>query len=457
MAIEKIIEKLREDRPQHVERLMEWLRIPSVSTDSRFQEDTRRAGEFILEELNSAGFQTHMTDTARHPVVTASWLGASGAPTLLVYGHYDVQPPEPIELWRHGPFEPTVEGRNLVARGATDDKGQAFALVRGISGYLREHGSLPVNVKFLIEGEEEIGSPHLESFIYEHRDEVSADIALISDCAQFGPGIPAITVGLKGLVYLEVEVFGPNRDLHSGSFGGSVENPGNALCGIIARLKDGDGRVTIPGFYDHVRELTQDERAAIARLPFQESEFQADLGVAELIGEAGYTTLERRWTRPTLDVNGLLCGWTGEGAKTVLPAKASAKFSMRLVPDQDADQIREATLAYLEELRPPGVTLRVNPLHGAQPVLVAMAGPYMRATARAIKRGFGKEPVQIREGGSIPVVSTLKRVLGIDTILLGLGLPDDNTHSPNEKFNLDDFQHGIETVAYLLEELAASQ
>ncbi|MFQ5654705.1 MAG: dipeptidase [Planctomycetota bacterium] len=455
--MESVIERLRERRQEHVDRLKEWLRIPSISTDSAHKAETRRAGEFILDELRSAGFEARMTDTAGHPIVTAQWLGARHAPTLLVYGHYDVQPPDPLELWRHGPFEPTEEGRNLVARGATDDKGQVLALVRGICGFLEQRGSLPVNVKFVIEGEEEIGSPSLEPYIEEHREELAADLALVSDCSQFGPGMPAITVGLKGLVYLEVEIRGPNRDLHSGSFGGSVENPGNALAAIIGRLKDAGGRITIPGFYDDVRELTEEERHGFAELPFDEDAYRDDLGVARLFGEEGFTTLERKWARPTLDVNGLLCGYTGEGAKTVLPSRAMAKFSMRLVPDQDPGRIREATIAHLESICPPTVAMEITCHHGAEPILVDPRGPFMQRAVRAVERGFGKKPVFIREGGSIPVVSTLKSALGVDTVLLGLGLPDDNTHSPNEKFNLDDFQRGIETAAYLLEELAGGE
>lgn len=453
--MQEVIQALRDGASDHVERLKDWLRIPSVSTETERAGDVRAAASFVFDELQEAGFDTQLHETPGHPIVLAQWLGAPDAPTLLVYGHYDVQPPEPLELWRHGAFEPTVEGTNLVARGATDDKGQVYALVRGISTALRMKGSLPVNVKFLIEGEEEIGSPNLVPFIEAHQEELKADVALVSDTSQFGPGIPALTVGLKGLTYLEIHLTGAAVDLHSGSFGGAVDNPANVLCWMIGQLKDADGRVTIPGFYDDVRDLTDAERAAFAELPFDEEQFRADLEAPALFGEKGYTTIERKWARPTLDVNGLLSGWTGEGAKTVLPCHAMAKFSMRLVANQDPNKIRDLVVAHLEKICPPSVRMRVEFSHGADPVLVNRDSAFFQAAGRAVEKGFGKAPVEIREGGSIPVVSDFQRILGIDTILMGLGLPDDGAHSPNEKFNLEDFQRGIETSVHLLEELAA--
>ncbi|MGE4620458.1 MAG: dipeptidase [Planctomycetota bacterium] len=452
--MQDVIERLSEGRQQHIDRLVDWLRIPSISTDSQRSGDVRNAGEWILDELSNAGFEARLDETDGHPVCFASWTGAEGAPTVLIYGHYDVQPPEPLELWRHGAFEPTLEGDDLIARGATDDKGQVLALVRGVCGVLQQRGSLPVNVKFLIEGEEEIGSPNLAPYIEAHRDELAADVAVISDCSQFAPGIPAITIGLKGLVYLEILVQGPNRDLHSGSFGGSVENPANALTRILGSLRDEEGHITIPGFYDRVRDLTAEQRAAFTELPFDEEGFQKDLGVPQLHGEAGWTTLERKGARPTLDINGLLSGWTGEGAKTVLPAHASAKLSMRLVADQDPVEIEKLVTKHLQSLCPATCTIEVHTHHGAEPVLVEQESPWLEAAARAIEKGFGKAPVYIYEGGSIPVVSDMKRILAIDTILLGLGLPDDNAHSPNEKFHLPDYQRGIETIAWFLDEIA---
>ena len=451
--MQDVIEQLSAGREEHVQKLIEWLRIPSVSTDSSLKSEVQKAGQWIQAELRDAGFETRLDETEGHPVCFAQWNGAEGAPTLLIYGHYDVQPPEPLELWRHGAFEPTLEGEDLIARGATDDKGQALALVRGVCGVLRTRGSLPINVKFVIEGEEEIGSPHLAGYLESHKEELAADVALVADCSQFGPGMPAITVGLKGLVYLELHVQGPNRDLHSGSFGGAVENPANALTRMLGSLRDEEGHITIPGFYDQVRELTEEERTSMRELPFKEEEFRSDLEVPRVHGEAGFTTLERKWARPTLDINGLLSGWTGEGAKTVLPAHASAKVSMRLVPDQHPDEIAELVQNHLHSICPDTCTLTVHCHHGARPVLVEQNSPWLDATSRAIEKGFGKAPVMIREGGSIPVVSDLKETLGIDTILLGLGLPDDNAHSPNEKFHLPDYQRGIETMAWLLEEM----
>ena len=449
-----VIEQLASGRQLHIDRLVEWLRIPSVSTDPQRKGDVRDAGEWIQQELARSGFAARLDETDGHPVCFASWNGAEGAPTVLIYGHYDVQPPEPLELWRHGAFEPTVEDDNLIARGATDDKGQVLALVRGICGVLQQRGSLPVNIKFLIEGEEEIGSPNLAPYIEAHKEELTADVAVISDCSQFAPGIPAITVALKGLVYLEIFVQGPNRDLHSGSFGGAVENPANVLTRILGSLRDEAGRITIPGFYENVRDLTPEERADFASLPFDEDGFRDDLEVPQVHGEAGWTTLERKGARPTLDINGLLSGWTGEGAKTVLPAHASAKLSMRLVPDQDPDVIDALVSDHLRSLCPPSCTIEVRSHHGAHPVLVERNSHWLDAAARAVEKGFGKAPVYIREGGSIPVVSDLKRILGIDTILLGLGLPDDNAHSPNEKFHLPDYQRGIETAAWFLDEIS---
>jgi len=453
--MEDVIRVIRDHRDAHVEKLKSWLRIPSVSTDSRHKQDTRKAAEFIFDEFRAAGLEARLHETPGHPVVTAEWLGAPGAPTVLVYGHYDVQPPDPVDLWRNDPFEPVIEGEDIVARGATDDKGQALALIRGISAYLQVRGKLPVNTKFLIEGEEEIGSPNLEPFIQDNLKNLAADVVLISDCSQFAKGIPAITVGLKGLCYLEVEVTGPNRDLHSGSFGGAVENPGHALCRMLGSLKDDNGRITVPGFYDDVLDLTEEERASFRDLPFDEESYRSDLGVTRVHGEAGYTTLERVWARPTLDVNGLNCGWTGEGAKTVLPSQAIGKFSMRLVANQDPAKIERLVTEHLKSICPPTVTMKVSALHGAEPVLVPSDSPYLQAASRALAQGFGKEPVFMREGGSIPIVATFKKVLGADSILMGLGLNEDNAHSPNEKFSLDSYQKGIETVAYLLEELAA--
>ncbi len=390
-----------------------------------------------------------------HPIVYGEKLDAPGKPTLLIYGHYDVQPPEPLEPWNSPPFEPTVRDGNLYARGATDDKGQMFTHVKAAEAWLKTVGKLPVNVKFLIEGEEEVGGKNLEDYVAANRQKLACDYAVISDTSQFAPDIPAITYGLKGLAYFELRVQGANRDLHSGTYGGAVQNPLNALCSILASIKGPDGRIQIEGFYDDVRPLEQWERDEFAKLPFSESAFQGDLKVPALFGEMGYTTLERKWARPTFDVNGLWGGYSGPGPKTVLPCKAGAKFSFRLVPDQDNKTIASLVRRHIEAHCPPGVTWELEEMHGAPAVLVEVKGsPGVAAATRAIEAGFGRPPVFMREGGSIPVVGLLKQHLGVDTLLLGWGQNDDNLHGPNEKFSLADFHRGIKASAHLLAELA---
>ena len=368
-----------------------------------------------------------------------------------------MQPPEPLEPWTSPPFEPTVRNGNLYARGATDDKGQMFTHLKAAEAWLKTVGKLPVNVKFLIEGEEEVGGANLEAYVAENRDKLRCDYAVISDTSQFAPGMPAITYGLKGLAYFELRVQGSNRDLHSGTFGGAVQNPINALTSILASFKDADGRIAIDGFYDEVLPLEDWERAEFAKLPFSEGEFMADLGVAELFGETGYSTLERKWARPTCDINGIWGGYSGPGPKTVLPCKAGAKFSFRLVPDQTPQQVAELVRLHVQRVCPPGVTWELEAMHGAPAVLVEVKGSTaVEAAVRAIEAGFGTPPVFIREGGSIPVVGLFKQNLGVDTLLLGWGQNDDNLHGPNEKFSLADFHRGIKASAHLLGELAAS-
>lgn len=445
------------DANQHrfEEELKEFLRIPSVSADSRHKDDVRRAAQWVADQLQAAGLEVEIHPTKGHPIVLGQWLGAPEKPTVLIYGHYDVQPPDPLDLWVTGPFEPTVRGGNLYARGATDDKGQMFTHVKAIEAWTKTAGALPVNVKVLIEGEEEVGSASIGPFLREHKDRLACDYVVISDTSQLGPGKPAITYGLKGLLYFELRVQGPNRDLHSGTFGGSVQNPCNALAEILASLKGPDGRIRVPGFYDDVAELTKEERARMAALPFSEEEFRKDLEVEVLFGEKGYTTLERKWARPTCDVHGLWGGYQGEGAKTVLPAKAGAKFSFRLVPNQAPEKIADAVRTHIAAATPPGVAVELQTHHGAPAFVVPLDSPGIHAAVRAIEHGFGTEPFFIREGGSIPIVSDFKRELGVDSLLLGWGLPDDNTHSPNEKFCLADFHRGIRSSARLLEELAS--
>jgi acetylornithine deacetylase/succinyl-diaminopimelate desuccinylase-like protein len=453
---ERVEAYLETHRGDFEEQLKALIRIPSVSAQPAHDADTRRAAEFVRDDLVAMGLDAELIPTKGHPLVYAESLKAPGKPTVLVYGHYDVQPPEPMEPWLSPPFEPTVRDGNLYARGATDDKGQMFTHLKAAEAWLRAGGGLPVNVKFLIEGEEEVGGAGLEAYVAANRGRLACDYVVISDCSQFAPGMPAITYGLKGLAYFEVIVRGAKTDLHSGTFGGAVANPCNALATILASLKGPDGRVLVPGFYDAVRPLEDWERAQFAKLPFSEAEFQASVGAPSLEGEAGYTTLERKWARPTCDVNGLYGGYQGPGPKTVLPCQAGAKLSFRLVPDQDPKAVAEQFRAHVKAVCPPGVTYEVIEHHGAPAVLVDVDTPGVRAAARAIEAGFGKAPVFIREGGSIPVVGLFKTGLGVDTLLLGWGQNDDNLHGPNEKFSLADFHRGIKTSAHLLAELAGS-
>lgn len=456
MALDRVDAYLEKHGSNFEEQLKDLIRIPSVSAQPDHDADTHRAAEFIRDDLIAMGLGVELISTKRHPIIYAEWLHAPGKPTLLIYGHYDVQPPEPLEPWLSPPFEPTVRAGNLYARGATDDKGQMFTHLKAAEAWLKSTGSLPVNVKFLIEGEEEIGGVNLETYVAENPKKLACDYAVISDCSQFAPGMPAITYGLKGLAYFEIHVRGANRDLHSGTYGGSVANPLNALAAILASLKGSDGRVRIEGFYDTVKPLEDWERAAFAKLPFSEAEFQADLGVSALVGEEGYSTLERKWARPTCDVHGLFGGYAGPGPKTVLPCKAGAKLSFRLVPDQEPKAIEALLREHIRKVTPPGVTVEVMTHHGAPAVLVDVDTPGFRAAVRAIEIGFGTRPVFIREGGSIPVVGLIKQHLKVDTLLLGWGQNDDNLHGPNEKFSLADFHRGIKASAHLFQELAGA-
>jgi acetylornithine deacetylase/succinyl-diaminopimelate desuccinylase-like protein len=435
--------------------LCELLRIPSVSAISEHRGDIERAADWVLKQFKSLGFQAEKIATPGNPLVFAQSPAVAGAPTVLVYGHYDVQPVDPLNEWTTPPFEPTRRGENLYARGATDDKGQMFTHIKSAEGWLKAEGRLPVNLKYLIEGEEEVSSGNLFPFIEKEHEKLACDVAVISDSSQFAPGRPAITYGLRGIAYYELRLTGPKQDLHSGTFGGAVTNPARALCRIIASLVDERGRIQVPGFYDDVVALTEEERKQFASLNFDESAFMRQIGVDGPSGEEGFSTLERRWARPTCDVNGLTSGYQGEGAKTVLPARASAKFSFRLVPNQDPKKISAALEPFLRKQLPPGITMELIDFHGAPGVVVPLDSPYMAAAIRAIDRSFGKKPVFMREGGSIPIVTTFRQELGVDTLLLGWGLDDDNAHSPNEKFNLADFHRGIKASAYLWDELAS--
>jgi succinyl-diaminopimelate desuccinylase len=427
-----------------------------VSADSRHRPDVRRAAEWMRDEFARMGLQPRLIETDGQPLVYAETPPVPGAPIVLVYGHYDVQPPDPLDQWISPPFQPTRRNGNIYARGATDDKGQMLTHVKSAQAWLAVRGRLPVQLKFLIEGEEEVGSKALQKYLESPAaDHLACHAVVVSDTSQFGPNQPAITYGLRGIAYFELHVKGPKQDLHSGTFGGGVTNPANVLAKLLAALTDEHGRIQVPGFYDDVRPLSDHEREQLAKLPFDEQQFQRQLGVNGLHGEAGYSTLERRWTRPTCDVHGLWGGYQGEGGKTILPARAAAKFSCRLVPDQDPVKIAAAIRQFLEARKPPGVELELIYMSGAPGIVVPLDSPSIQAAARAIERGFGRSPCLIREGGSIPIVMQFSQRLKADALLLGWGLDDDNTHSPNEKFHLADFHRGIKSSAWLWHELAA--
>jgi acetylornithine deacetylase/succinyl-diaminopimelate desuccinylase-like protein len=450
-----VLARIDAEKETYLEELKDYIRIPSISTDPQYKGDVLRAAEFLLAKMRAAGLQAELIETAGHPLVYAEWLGAPGKPTVLFYGHYDVQPVDPVDLWRHPPFEPTVEGDKLVARGATDDKGQSYTHVKGVAALLAERGSLPVNVKFLVEGEEEAGGEAIERYVQEDGGKkLACDCVVISDTSLYAPGQPSLIYGLKGLAYMEIRVTGPNRDLHSGTFGGAVTNPLNALCQIVAQLRDAKtGKILIPGFYDDVRPLEAWEREEFGKLPFDEAAYRDELGVAELSGEEGYSTRERTWARPTCDVNGIFGGYEGKGAKTVLPSWGGVKVSMRLVPDQKPDKIAELFTRYVQSIAPKGVKVEVENLHGAMPVVVEAQGPIVEAAMEAMREIWGARPVRIREGGSIPIVASFSEVLQAPVLLLGFGLNDDGLHSPNEKFNISHFYNGIRSVARLLDRL----
>ena len=454
----KTLEYARANQDRFLTELKEFLSIPSVSTQPEHKPDIERAAAWLQDKLLAAGFpEAEVMPTPGHPVVYAEWLAAGPqAPTVLIYGHYDVQPPDPLELWDTPPFEPTIVGDDIFCRGASDDKGQLYVHVKAVETFKETAGAPPLNVKCIFEGEEECGSTNLEPFIREHQELLAADVAVISDTHILGKGLPSIVYALRGLVYVEVEVTGPDHDLHSGIYGGAVHNPINTLCAMIASLQDKNGRITIPGFYDKVRELRPEERAEMAKAPFKREAWLHEAGVKTDWGEPAYTIVERTTARPTLDVNGIWGGYIQPGAKTVLPSKAFAKISMRLVPDQEPAEITQLIQNHLTEIAPPTVNVEVRDLHGGEGAIVRRDSPAMKAAFRAYAEAFGKEPVFVREGGSIPVVATFQKVLGIETILIGFGLPDDRLHSPNEKFHLPNFYQGIETILYFMDFLSES-
>ena len=441
------------DRRIHDE-LFELLRIPSVSARSEHAGDVRRAADWMRDSLARIGFDASINETPGHPIVLGEWRKAPGAPTVLVYGHYDVQPAEPLELWESPPFEPTVRDGRIYARGSVDDKGQLFLHVKALEAHLAVRGTLPVNVLVLAEGEEEVGSENLAQFIASNAKRLAADAVVISDSSMFAPGQPSILSSLRGLAYFQIDVVGPTVDLHSGSYGGAVVNPATALARIIASFHDVNGHVAIPGFYDAVRDWGDDARAGIRRLPFDESGFQHETGAPALGGEAGYSTLERIWTRPTCEINGLLSGYTGEGAKTVLPSKAMAKVSCRLVPDQTPEAIGRLMEAHIQRVAPTGVTVTIQHLHGGHPWRAELAGPVFDAARRALEGAFGRAPVIVGEGGSIPVVGDFQRILGTPVLLMGFGLPGENAHAPNEWMSDENFVVGTRAVASFWDEMA---
>ena len=445
------------DRRIHDE-LFELLRIPSVSARSEHAGDVRRAADWMRESLAKIGFDASINETPGHPIVLGEWRKAgAAAPTVLVYGHYDVQPAEPLELWESPPFEPTMRDGRIYARGSVDDKGQLFLHVKALEAHLAVRGKLPVNVIMLAEGEEEVGSDNLADFIAQNATRLAADAVVISDSSMFAPGQPSILSSLRGLAYFQIDVTGPSVDLHSGSYGGAVVNPATALARIIATFHDADGHVAIPGFYDAVRDWGDDARAAIRRLSFDERGFQHETGAPALGGEKGYTTLERIWTRPTCELNGLLSGYTGEGAKTVLPSKAMAKVSCRLVPDQTPEEIGRLMDAHVQRVAPTGVTVTVEHLHGGKPWRAELEGPLFDAARRSLASAFGREPVIVGEGGSIPVVGDFQRILGTPVLLMGFGLPGENAHAPNEWISDENFVKGAKAVAGFWDELASAR
>lgn len=445
---------LADHAERNVEDLVALLKIPSISADSRHQNDVIQAAEWLRQQLQDAGCEAELIPTAGFPIVYGAWCRKPGAPTVLIYGHYDVQPPDPLNEWETPPFEPSIRHGRIYARGATDDKGQMLTHVKSVQAWLQAVGELPVNVKFVIEGEEEVGSRNLDLFLESQRERCHCDVAVISDTSQYAPGIPAITYGLRGIMACEVTLQGPRQDLHSGMFGGSIANPVNALATLIGKLIDDQGQIQIPGFYDDVLPLTDEERQAFADLPFDEQGYLDGLGVTAPFGETGFSSIERRWARPTCDVNGIFGGYTGEGPKTIVPAKATAKISCRLVPNQQSDRLVQSLEAFLRSHCPPGLKMSFKSWHGCEAVLCDRSSPFMTGAKSAILQAFGREPVLIREGGSIPVVATFKRLLGVDTLLLGWGQNTDNLHSPNEHFSLEAFQQGTLASACLWQELA---
>ncbi len=456
----KINEYIQSNKQRFLEELIDLLKIPSISADSKYNKETYQTAEEVKKRLVEAGADNvEICDTKGHPVVYGEKIIDTNLPTVLIYGHYDVQPPDPLDLWTSPPFEPIIKKTEnhpegaIFARGACDDKGQMYMHVKAFEAMMKTN-TLSCNVKFMIEGEEEIGSENLETYIKENKEKLKADVIVISDTGIIANDIPSITVGLRGLSYMEVEVTGPNRDLHSGLYGGAVGNPINILCEMIAKLKDDKNKITIPGFYDKVEIISEEERAEMAKAPFSLEAYKKSIGLTDVDGEEGYTTNERNSIRPTLDVNGIWGGYTGEGAKTVLPSKAYAKISMRLVPHQDSDEISDLFTEYFKSIAPPSVSVKVTPHHGGTPYVTPIDFSGYLAAKNAMEATFGKAPIPVRSGGSIPIVALFEQVLGLKSVLMGFGLDSDAIHSPNEHYGVFNYFKGIETIPLFFEQFA---
>lgn len=453
--MQEVINYIGKNKDNYIEELKDYLRIPSISTLSSHKKDMATCSKFVAKKLKDAGMNNiKIIPTKGNPLVYGEWMKAAGKPTVLIYGHYDVQPVDPLKLWKSNPFEPVVRDGKIWARGANDNKGQNFVHIKSVEAFLKTKKSLPLNVKFLIEGEEEVGSVNLETFLKTNQKLLKCDAVLISDTSLYAEGVPTINYGLRGLAYMEVEITGPNRDLHSGSFGGSVANPINELAKLISKLIDNNGRITIPNFYKDVLPFTKKEIDNIKSLKFSDKNYAKELGVKELQGEKDFNTLQRLWGRPTLDCNGIWGGFTEEGAKTVLPSKATAKISMRLVPNQDPKLIANEFTKYVKSLVPKSVKIKVTNMHGGSPVVIPLDSPAIKAASNAVSKAFGKKTVYTREGGSIPIVVDFVKELKAPAILMGLGLDTDDIHSPNEHFSLKSFELGILSSAYFFEEFS---
>lgn len=463
LSLDPVLQQIDADFDGAVERLCDLLRIPSISTDPAYNQQTRAAGQWCADQLRDIGFDASLRDTPGHPMVVAHYAGPEPAdgkrvPHILYYGHYDVQPPDPLELWNSPPFEPAIvespHGKRVVARGAVDDKGQVMLFIEAFRAWMKAHGSLPVKVSVLLEGEEESGSPSLDPFLEANKDELAADVCVVSDTGMWDIETPAITYMLRGLVYIEATLHGPSHDLHSGMYGGAVVNPINALCKILGQLHDDDNIIQIPGFYDNVESLSVEEQSMWRNLGFDEAAFLASAGMKTPFGERDYTTLERIWCRPTCDINGIFGGYTGKGAKTVIPSHATAKISCRLVPSQNPGKVYEGLVKFLNDRTPPDCRWEIQ-THGLSPAIrVPTESPYLEAAMRGLRQTFTKPPVLIGTGGSIPLVGSIQRILGFDSLLVGFGLDDDRVHSPNEKFELRCFEMGMKSHAAMLAEFA---